>query len=332
MPHAGGGGGSGGGGFHSGSSSSAPKFDNYGNRHSNYYIRPGYYYNGTYVSLEKKERKKILITPIIFIIVSIFSSLLLGFSINNVSYDEGKLEDYGIKKYEEVYKSSSKDYEKNLLINIITYEDGKQFDYITIVGDDVDLSIDLLFGNENTFFGSLVLANVLLDNNFNNLYYELSQAIDALSDTLSKQYVNIQKNIQIKNTSSFVFSSGDTELCSSLDRFYEITGYNLSVYVSNNTDAYKTNLNDVIPGLIFCLIFLGFAVFILVKLAKAIKTINQSEKDGTIKKYYEGEDTYEEYLGNKNNQEDNINNKNNKNNKNNNNNDSTDPYNWKDDF
>ena len=52
MPHVGGGGHAGGGGsFHSfgGSSSSTPRYDNHGNLHSTYYVRPGFYYRSHYI-------------------------------------------------------------------------------------------------------------------------------------------------------------------------------------------------------------------------------------------------------------------------------------------
>ena len=193
MPHVGGGGHCGGGGFHSfggfhGSSSShTPRFDKHGHMHSTYYIRPGFYYRCHYIPFSYRERRGIY-----FFASSIFlfiTAIALAFFAGHLctlkgQYDQGKLEDYGLEQYAEVYDSSSEHYEKNILVTFVEYKDYTAYDYVCINGDKVAMYVDALFGSTSSTFGKALTSNVSYSNYGDNLYSGLAAALNEVNDKI----------------------------------------------------------------------------------------------------------------------------------------------------
>ena len=297
MPHAGGGGGHSGGGFHSsGGHSSTPRFDHSGKPHSSYYIRPGFYYNHVFVPYERKNRiRNALFAPIITIVFALFFSIVITFAvISDTKYSEDNLESYSIDRYYDVYDEDKPDFEYNLLISIVAYPDGKTYDYITIVGDYVDKTTDLWFGNQFSLFGGLVYANV--EDVSNNLYSDLAYCLKKVNDGITDNLGNGVSNCKIINETTYVGSNGKSELENEFNTFYEKTGYNISLLVSDSEEVYKL---DIVPIVFICIAFIasiGFAIFLLKRNMKAVKAINESEAQGNERDYFEGEDDYDTFM------------------------------------
>ncbi|MCQ2087225.1 MAG: hypothetical protein MJZ37_04035 [Bacilli bacterium] len=307
MPHAGGGGSSGG--FHSSGSSvsgsSTPRYDNQGHLHSVYYVRPGFYIHNRYVPYTSKERKsaKNFAAEIFLYVFALFMIFVLVMLLaGDHTYSESSLESYALEQYSEIYDEDSPKYEKNLLVTIIAYEDNKQYDYITIVGDDIDTTTDNFFGNENTEFGKSILNHIPGENYYSDLYKHLAESLEAVNYELSTNPVyggshgsGIPTDIHIENISGFGEINGKNELLIACNEFYALRGYNISFLISNNEKAYGIEWVPVVIVSISTLAMIGFATYSIIAKKKDIKTIENEIKNGNAVKYYEGEDPFEQY-------------------------------------
>ena len=295
MPHVGGGSHSGG--FHSSSSgtSSIPRTDVYGRTHSRYYKRPGYYYHGIYVPYSRRFRLFNAIRGYFFLIIFTIAFFAGGaIALANPKSDD-KLTDHALNRYSEVYKHDAS-YEYNLLIEIVAYDNLTEIDYLPIVGDNVFHSVDDMFGNQQTEFG-YAFAQKLSNTNEKvaNLYTILAEALEETNSKLStKYYTHNTFDSKVVNTTNF--DCGDkTALEAALQSFYNITGYNISVDVSNFGTVYKPNI--AIAVVLFAMGTLGLAagIFSIIKAVQAVKAINAADKKGDLKNYYEGEVSFEEH-------------------------------------
>lgn len=305
MPHVGGGGGSGGGGFHSGSSkSSVPRYDKHGNLHSTYYVRPGYYYKGTYVPLNPRKRWVMFLPPCIILFSVILMIALVIIAIQDYSYDSSKLETYALEQYYQVYDEKDNSFEMNILVTLVVYENNSEYDYISIVGDNIDTKVDLQFGNTNTTFGKLVYDNIPSEGYYDNLYHYISKAINEITKTYSnKFYFENTYDSKIINKTNFGEINGKEELENAQRDFYEKTGYNISLVVDDNKDVYKPDIIIVIIVIIFAVILVFLAINLFNKNKKSLKIIKTAEEKGNAKNFFEGEDTYETYFPNEMNSE-----------------------------
>ncbi len=294
MPHVGGGSNSGG--FHSGGSSgttSIPRTDIYGRNHSNYYVRPGFYYGGIYVPYSRVHRGYHAISRYFFYFIISIILIVIGIVAGNVTKTDSKLQDYSLERYEEVYESG-KNYESNILIEIIAYDNLTEIDYMPIVGDDIRLSIDEMFGNQKSYFGGIFATNLEKTNEkVSNLYSILAVSLAETNKNINnKYYTNNTKASKIINNTDFNLGSS-TELQTAMDNFYDLTGYNISIDVNNYGSVYKPNktIMWVLIGVAGFFIIIG--VLAIVKASKAVKFINKEDEKGNLKEYYEGEVDYE---------------------------------------
>ena len=191
------------------------------------------------------------------------------------------------------------------MVTIIAYEDNKQYDYITIVGDDIDTTTDNFFGNENTEFGKSVLNHIPSENYYGDLYKYLADSLKAVNYEFStnpiyggNHGVGTADNIHIENISGFGNINGKDELLIACNEFYTLRGYNISFLISNNEKAYGIEWVPVIIVGITSLFMIGFAKYSIFAKKKDIKTVENEIKNGNAAKYYEGEDPFEEYYKN----------------------------------
>ncbi len=298
MPHAGGGGGGGGGGFHSssGSSGSTVRYDSYGHEHSTYYVRPGFYYNKYYVPYEPKKRiRNVILMPII--VFTIFFIVMFGViysEFHNGGYSESKLNGYAMDAYYKVYDEDSSTFESNILVTIVTYENGNDFDYISMVGDNVVMTVDIMFGNQNTVFGGSIYQK--LSHNYTNMYEELAKALDKTVTFVEDKYCNNNhENYKIINESPYNDFGDENVLILAEQNFFNKTGYHVSFYISYEEDVYKPNFAVVIAMGVVLILLVACLVPGIVKGLKATKEIDKASKEGRAADYFEGEVTFEEF-------------------------------------
>ncbi len=298
MPHVGGGSSGGGGGFHSGSSgtSSIPKTDFYGNAHSRHYYRPGYYYGGVYVPYSRVHRGFHAISRYFFMLIPAILFIVIGILSATITKTNERLVEYSLDRYSKIYPQGS-DYEKNLLIEIVAYDNLKDIDYMPIVGDEVNVKIDETFGNEKTIFGGIFAENLeKYEMKVSNLYEILAISLEEVNDLITKKYYenNYKLSKAINNTS---YNLGDdTKLNEALNKFYELTGYNISVDVNAYSTVYKADYTLLICLVCFGSFLIIVFVFSIVKGLRAVKFINKEDEKGNLKQYFEGEVDYETHV------------------------------------
>ena len=296
MPHVGGGSNVGGfhsGGSHSGSSNYVPKTDIYGKTHSRYYIRPGFYIYNMYVPYSRVHRgfNAVRRYLLFFIVALVFLALGIALCFK----PDTDLENYSLNRYSQIYDHNDS-YEYNLLIEIVLYDDKKELDYMPIVGDDVSKTIDEIFGNQNSLFGGEFFERLEKnEDKVSNLGSVLSESLNKTLEKISNKYYTAnQLNSKIINNTSF--NIGDSNIEEVVNTFYITTGYNIIIDINPYSEAYKPNyVLGIVLGA-FSLVLLGIGVACISVAIKAVKKINEADRNGELKKYYEGEEKYEDHI------------------------------------
>ncbi len=295
MPHVGGGSHSGG--FHSSSSgtTSIPRTDVYGHTHSRYYRRPGYYVHGIYVPYSRVHRTFHAIKGIFFFIIfglAFVVGAILAF-VNPKS--DSKLEDYALYYYSVTY-DPGQSYESNIFIQIVAYDNLTEIDYLPIVGDNVARTVDEMFGNQYTLFGGAFSNNLSKnENKVNNLYSALADSLEETNNAISNKYYTLNHyDTKVSNRTNFELGD-QTKLLAEMDRFYNLTGYNISIDISEYGDVYKPEVGLCVGLGVIGLAFIAVSTFSIIKTVKAVKVINEEDKKGNLEKYFEGEVSYKEH-------------------------------------
>lgn len=308
MPHSGGGGHVGGSSHSSSSHSSAPRYDHSGKLHSHYYYKPGFYVHSRYVPYASKERKSIsyFAESLFFFIISLgFIVGIIAVLASSGKYSESKLESFALSKYSEIYDETSSDYENKILITFVAYEDEQEYDFLSMIGDNVDILTDMTFGDKSTEFGSSLIKNIQLGDYYDNLYSHLASTMNEVNNVLATNPVyGGSKNsdeaydINIINESGFGEISGKTELENECKEFYTLRGYNLSFLIANPKDAYIPDWGLVIGLSSFTALMIAIGIGMIAMKKKDIKEVEQEIKNGNAEKIFEGEDPFAEYYKN----------------------------------
>lgn len=294
MPHVGGGSSSSGG-FHSGGHSSgtkiAPRKDIYGNIHRSFYFRPGFYFQTIYVPYSRVHRTFYAIRG--FITLILLGIILIGFGISTsfIRVTSQALVDYSIQRYKDIYSSS----EDELLIEIVAYDNLKEIDYLPIVGDNIHLDIDSMFGNQKSTFGG-ILFNELeqTEEKVTNIYSIVASSLTKTTATITKKYgQNSINKSRVYNNTTYVLGD-DSSIKNALNEFYEVTGYSISLDISTFDQAYPRQYYMLIFLSTLGGVFIIYSIFRLIKALDAVKVINEADKNDDLEKYYEGEISFEE--------------------------------------
>ena len=314
MPHVGGGGHfSGGGGFHSfgghSSSSSTPRFDKHGNLHSSYYIRPGFYYRCHYIPYGHRERRALYYyASSIFLFITAIALIFFAAHIVTLKgeYNESKIEDYGLEQYERVYDKHSNYYEKNILITFVDYENEQAYDYVCINGDEVDWIVDITFGSPDySDFGRAMKQYMPSKNYRGSLYLNLAKCINQINEKFkpsgyysfisTRNSENNKKSVTVLNHTSHEYAYGKTYLTQAIDEFYSLTKYNIVFVIDTNENVYSVDwaLFALLTSVSVISVLCGIGL--IVQKRKNIEFLEEEIKNGNAEKYFEGEDTFEEY-------------------------------------
>ncbi len=136
---------------------------------------------------------------------------------SGVVYDEGTMQDYADEKYQQYFGTSSA-YEDNILLVFLTNEAADGYYTIAWVGDNIDYSINAMFG-EYSEYGDALYQHIntdyfgySLDTDFARVIDEMTKSIEALG-----------------LTSSFVGESDKSAVAES--KFVNLTGFELTADV-----------------------------------------------------------------------------------------------------
>lgn len=281
-----------------------------------------YYYNNRMIPFSQKDRRgKFFASQILTFIFGLCLFALAGVGISQKgSYDENTLNKYSMSKYSEIYNEKSNDYESNILVTIVTYENPNKYDYVCVVGNDVGKTIDICFGNLASTFGSALTSNIPLTNCTSNLYKNLTDSIESVITYLqsthydeygwmaesifggaakkaSKQNVNV-----INKSAQDVDAENLPLLLAECSYFYQYTGYNVSFIIDSNNNIFGINwaVVGVLSG--FGAIFTIVAIIELIKKKKDVAALQNLIYEGKAEEYLKtdnGErDPFEEYYEN----------------------------------
>ena len=246
MPGPGGGGGSGGGGFGGGSFGG-----NFGGSHNGGSFsgsHKGYHRHGT-VHIGRGWRGYgygggcggNLITVLLVGLFILFAGLYAFFPDEGINlngdemYSESVMQDYANEKYKQYFGSASA-YEDNILLVFLSNEEADGYYTIAWVGDNIDYSINEMFG-EYGEYGSALSDNINTDYFGYSLDTDLARVIDEM--TKSIEALGLE--------SSFVSESDRTTVPAS--EFVNLTGFDLTADVVDaalNNFTAKTGIPCVI--------------------------------------------------------------------------------------
>ena len=222
-----------------------------------------------------------------FIILLIAGSLILnvigslGSSISNVSkggnivIDNPKMEDYADQQYAIEFKNA-KDYEDNILIVFLADETRENYYTIAWVGDNIANSINFMFGNEYTEFGTEMKGNI-------NSYYEnsisknLSSVVDGMTDRIVN--LNLRSSFIRDNgspdgyvshvTNNSSLSINEETINRALEDFTKETNIPIVVVIEDMEEVFDKKVSGAdVTTIIFALILAGGAVYFIVKAFK----------------------------------------------------------------
>ena len=271
--HGGGGfgGGHGGGGFHGGGFHHGPR----GYRPGGCLFFPFYAGGGCAYAL---------IMPILCIALAIFlvvQTVVGGFGTlfggGKVTYNERKMQDYANSQYQMLFDPSSATYEDNVLVVLLTNEDGKTYYCIGWVGDNLMGKVQELFGNEYTKLGNAVQSSVntsgyqySLGSNLAAVAEKMQAAVEALDNgsVYRTQKADTHVPGKVWNRSKTVTFNTDT-VDAALEQFTATTDITMSFVVADSADVFGKTLDaQAIFALLLAVALVVIAVICVVRLVK----------------------------------------------------------------
>ena len=154
---------------------------------------------------------------------------------NGIVYDEAQMQDYANDKYMQYFGNSSA-VEDNILLVFLANEEGDGYYTITWVGDNIDYSINSMFG-EYTQYGDAISKYI------NTNYYGYSLDTDYAL-VINEMTENI---LSLGLSSSFISESDKSALAES--KFVNLTSFELStdvVDIALNSFTEKTGIPCVL--------------------------------------------------------------------------------------
>lgn len=166
-----------------------------------------------------------------------------------------------------------------------------------VVGDDIDYEIDRSFGGIGTSFGNAVNDNVPSRNYYGNLYFSLATSLDKVNENLYTKYESSNpKAYKVINKTKYGTINGISSLNDAQEIFYQKTGYNVSFLIVEPGQVSSINYFALVVIIVIGGIIIAAGVLNMFKIKKAVLNFSAELNKGNQAKYFEGEDTYENYM------------------------------------
>ena len=171
--------------------------------------------------------------------------------INGIIYDEGTMQDYANDKYTQYFGSSSAT-EDNILLVMLTNEACDGYYTIAWVGDNVDPSINNMFG-EYTEYGDALYNNIdeyfgySLDNDLAQVVKEMTKHISGLSLTSSFNWESDRSKLaksKFVNMTTMELTPEVVE--SALKEFTDKTGIPMVIVVDSAEKVFGANTENTV--------------------------------------------------------------------------------------
>ena len=221
--------------------------------------------------------------PIVLILVVVVSFMsIVGSAVANVAkggsvyYDEQVFQQYADDQYAAEFSKYS-NYENNLLIVFLVNEEADGYYCIAWVGDNIHEEISSMFGDETTTFGRTVQGAVnreyyaySLDANLADVMTQMGNRIYALNIESSFRKDKISENPAPSHLTNYSSLSLTEETVNdALKEFTVKTEIPTVIVVDTMENVFgKTIPMRDIATVVILLVILGFAIYLIVRIAK----------------------------------------------------------------
>lgn len=257
----------------------------YGPRRFGFWFGPRYYYGGGGFF---GGFFAFLLLPIIMILIAgivLISSIgpaITAFAEGGVVlHDEEAFQDFADSQYREIYGASAA-YEDNILIVVLTDEDYEKYEYIAWVGDHIKTNVNYMFGSNSTELG-LAMSNAIntssykysLDSNLASVFESMQNKITALGN--ESHFTCTEEHAQVapvfKNYTSLDMTA--ETVGTALTNFTNATNISISLVVEDAEEVFgRTMPGEYVITLLICLVFVGVAIYLIVRGVKNRKNGN----------------------------------------------------------
>ena len=250
-------------------------------RPRHYYYGGGYYGGGCLGGL-----LGLILAPVIVVLMA---AVLLFVSISSMASDiatggsykwnEEALQSYAGEQYNAIYGAQDATYEDNIMILFLANpEDDYTYAYIGWVGDNINERVYNMFGNEYTALGR-AFENKMPEMYKNSLSRNLAFVIDEMRKNVGSGDHFVRDPIAaavlptvVNHSSLSIDTTAFGAVHGSLLEFYETTGISMSLVVADMDAVFEKGLDgSTIVMLIFGVVLLGVAIFLIVRAVKAKK-------------------------------------------------------------
>ena len=203
-------------------------------------------------------------------------------------YGNKEFESYAMNQYYAEFGESGDAFEDNLLVVFLTDEEAGGYYTIAIIGDNVRMEINDMFGNEYTEFGRTMLNSIDPD----DYTYSLSSGLSRAMRTMANQ-------VEAKGFSSNFYDSYSHDDCpeshvvnrgnlsvnektinSALEEFTEKTDIPVVVVIDSMEEVFgKGFTSEDIFSIIMAVVLIVVAVVITVKVLKGRKKQSNNSDD-----------------------------------------------------
>lgn len=270
MPGPGGGGR--GGGFGGGSFGGGGGFGGGGHRGYGYYRPYGFGFfglGGGLLSIFLMPFILILFAAIILftVVFGAFGSIAEG---GVTDYQEKQFQDYADAEYYKAFGDSTA-YEDNILLVFLTNEDADNYYCIAWVGDHIKPQINELFGNEQTALGTAMYQSINTSGYWYSLDSNLALAVNKMADYVTAKGISSfncnEQHVQVdsKLINYGTFNLSEETVNSALEDFTAETGITMSIVVNDMDEVFGVDYSSMIMGIIMVILFVGLAIFFIVK-------------------------------------------------------------------
>ena len=186
-------------------------------------------------------------------------------------YQEKEFQDYADAEYRKAFGQSTA-YEDNILLVFLTNEEADGYYCIAWVGKHIENDINYLFGGAGSALGAAMDRSINTAGYWYSLDSGLAMAVDTMADFvveegLSSSFSCEEEHVQVD---SKLINYGEYQISeeivnAALTDFTDRTGISMSIVVNDVGEVFSTNYSQMIGGIIMILIFVGLAVFFIVK-------------------------------------------------------------------
>lgn len=127
--------------------------------------------------------------------------------------------------------------------------------------------------------------------------FSLATSLDKVNENLYTKYESSNpKAYKVINKTKYGTINGISSLNDAQEIFYQKTGYNVSFLIVEPGQVSSINYFALVVIIVIGGIIIAAGVLNMFKIKKAVSTFSVELNKGNQAKYFEGEDTYENYM------------------------------------